>query len=71
MICTICGRDNAHIRASELSIARITLRAHVDCAMDKELPASSHNFLHSQYRPVSNDEIEETVRMLATMEGTK
>ena len=71
MICTICGSDKAHIRASELSIARITLRAHVDCAIDDTLPALPNNFLHSQYRPVSKAEIEETVQMLATMGGTK
>ena len=68
MICTICGSDKAHIRASELSIARITLRAHVDCAIDNGLPAIPDNFLHSQYRSVSVAEIKETVRMLATME---
>lgn len=44
--CTLCGRDDAAVRAEELATARITRRAHVDCGG------------HAVYRAVSPAEIE-------------
>ena len=45
--CGICGRDDAKVRETEIATARITGRAHVDCRG------------HSEYRPVTKDEIDE------------
>lgn len=39
--CRICGNDHATIREEEISTARITWRAHVDCNG------------HSQYRNIT------------------
>ena len=47
MKCNICSRTDAVIRTCELKTARITNKAHVDCQG------------HSQYRPVSLDELNE------------
>jgi len=47
MRCDICGSMDANIRPIELTTARITLRAHVDCNG------------HGQYRSVSREEIKE------------
>jgi len=45
--CHICGRKNsARIRESELSVARHTLRAHVDCDLG-----------HSEYRDVQRIDV--------------
>ncbi len=45
--CNICGRDDsARIREIELSVARHTLRAHVDC-----------DFGHGQYRRVQKIDV--------------
>lgn len=52
MRCNICGRMNAQIRAIELSTARHSLKAHVDCNG------------HSEYRAVSPSEIKETQELL-------
>jgi hypothetical protein len=49
MKCTICGRDDALIRKCELDVVRITHRAHVDCIG------------HSEYRHVSDYDIEESI----------
>lgn len=40
MKCLLCGSNYARIRQCELSVAKITLRAHVDCDG------------HSQYRDI-------------------
>ena len=48
MKCLICGRTDAVIRKGELVTAKITFRAHVDCQG------------HSQYRPVTRDDIDES-----------
>ena len=45
--CRICGRDDAKMREREIRTARITHRAHVDCAG------------HSEYRHVTDCEIDE------------
>ena len=47
MKCEICGSKDARIRESEMITAAITLRAHVDCKG------------HSQYRSVTEAEVEE------------
>lgn len=47
MRCDICGSMDANIRPIELTTARILLRAHVDCIG------------HSEYRPVTREEIAE------------
>ena len=47
MRCNICGSMDAEIRPVELPVARMTLKAHVDCNG------------HGQYRPVTRGEITE------------
>lgn len=46
--CHFCGRNGAVVRLNEIAIARTSRRAHVDC----------HG--HSQYRPVTVAEIDES-----------
>ena len=49
MLCYICGSNKAQIRKCELEIAKITLRAHVDCNG------------HSHYRCISQNEFWESL----------
>jgi protein-arginine kinase activator protein McsA len=51
MKCNICGSNEAEIRPTELSTARHSLRAHVDCSG------------HSEYRAVSRADVEEAQRL--------
>lgn len=50
MKCRICGREGALVRECEIQVARITLRAHVDCEG------------HSEYRHVSSDDVEDAAK---------
>lgn len=57
--CHICGRDDsARIREIELSVARHTLHAHVDC-----------DFGHGQYRGVSREEVDAAVKAQKEAKG--
>lgn len=52
MKCNICGAQDAAIRCSELKMALITGRAHVDC------------FGHSEYRPINKKrDVDESIRL--------
>lgn len=53
MRCNLCGSMDAQIRECELSVARYSLRAHVDCNG------------HGQYRAISPEDIAETKRLIA------
>lgn len=53
MKCNICGGDSASVRNIEIPMARITLRAHVDCGG------------HSEYRYVTREDVEDAARRQA------
>lgn len=53
--CRICGGSGARVRASEIATARISGRAHVDCAG------------HSEYRAVTRAEIDEAAHPSAEL----